>query len=72
MINSIQTPSILLNQELLQLGSNIKLARKRRKITLEDMAQRTSSSVSTISRLESGDPKVALETFLRALEVLGL
>jgi transcriptional regulator with XRE-family HTH domain len=72
MINTSYLTSILLNQELIQLASNVKLARKRRKITLLDMAQRTSSSVATISRLEAGDPKVALETFLRALEVLGL
>lgn len=67
---SVLSPN--LTHELTCLGENIKLARKRRKITLEDMAIRTESSVSTLSRLESGESKVALGTLLKVLEVLGL
>lgn len=61
-----------ISQEILRLCLNIKTARKRRKISLEDMAQRTSSSISTISRLESGDPRISFEIVLRVLDVLGL
>jgi len=59
-------------KELSNLASNIKLARKRRRITLEDMAEKTSTSKSTISRLEAGDSRVSIETLLKVLNVLGL
>ena len=35
------------------------------------MAERTGVSLATLKRLESGDPRVALETVARALHVLG-
>lgn len=59
-------------QELENLSLNIKLARKRRKITLKEMSERTGVSISTLSRLESGDRSVSLRTLFQALSVLGL
>lgn len=48
------------------------MARKRRKITLKEMSERTGVSISTLSRLESGDRSVSLRTLLQVLSVLGL
>ncbi len=55
-----------------QLGEHIKIARKRRKITMEDMASRMFVTRKTLSRLENGDPGVSLAVFVSALWVLGL
>ncbi len=58
--------------ELAKLASNIKLARKRRKITFEEMSEKCGASMSTLTRLESGDPTVAIGTIMQVLNVLGL
>jgi len=62
-----QTVHILKN-----LGENIELARKRRKITKKDFASRMLVSVPTLNRLELGDPSVGLGILVAALWSLGL
>ena len=57
---------------LSQLGERIRIARKRRAITMEDMASRMFVSRKTLSRLEKGYPGVSLSVFASALWVLGL
>lgn len=54
------------------LGGRLCLARKRRRITTIQMAERMGISRDTLNRLEKGDPNIALGTYLRALRVLGL
>lgn len=54
------------------LGSRLRLARLRRKLSTVQMAERMAVSRDTLHRLEAGDPAVALGTYLRALRVLGL
>ncbi len=54
------------------LGSRLRLARLRRKISTVQMAERMAVSRDTLNRLEKGDPAIALGTYLRALRVLGL
>lgn len=55
-----------------QLGERIRIARKRRAITMEDMASRMFVTRRTLARLENGDPGVSLAVFTAALWVLGL
>jgi len=55
-----------------QVGQNIKLARKRRDLTMQDMAGRMFVTRKTLNRLESGDPGVSLGILAAALLTLGL
>ncbi len=55
-----------------QLGERIRIARKRRAITMEEMASRMFVTRKTLARLEKGSPGVSLAVFASALWVLGL
>ena len=57
---------------LQEVGSQIKLARLRRNITSQEMAQRTSLGRNTIVKIESGDESVAMGNYFRVLIALGL
>lgn len=57
---------------LAQLGEQIRIARKRRAITMEDMAARMFVTRKTLARLEKGDPGVSMAVFASALWVLGI
>jgi len=56
---------------LLRLGRDISTARRMRRLSQADLAQRIGTSLSTVRRMEDGYPGTALHTFLRALHVLG-
>ncbi|MEB2318429.1 MAG: helix-turn-helix transcriptional regulator [Pseudomonadota bacterium] len=56
---------------LLRLGQDISAARRMRRLSQEDLAQRIGTSLSTVRRMEDGYAGTALHTFLRALHVLG-
>jgi DNA-binding transcriptional regulator YiaG len=53
------------------LGQDISAARRMRRLSQEDLAQRIGTSLSTVRRMEDGYPGTALHTFLGALQVLG-
>lgn len=55
-----------------QLGENIKLARKRRKLTTEQVSERASINRSTLYRIEKGDAAVAIGSYFNVLRVLNL
>jgi transcriptional regulator with XRE-family HTH domain len=55
-----------------QLGRDIALARRRRKLPQRLMAQRMLVSVQTLQRLEAGDPTVGLAVLASALHVFGM
>jgi transcriptional regulator with XRE-family HTH domain len=57
---------------LSRLGDHVRIARKRRGLTLEEMASRMFVTRKTLSRLEKGDPGVSLAVLASALWVLGL
>lgn len=57
---------------LLQLGANIKLARLRRKLTVEQVAERADISRATLWQVEKGAPSVAMGIYCQVLFVLGL
>lgn len=61
-----------LRRSLTQLGKGINIARRRRRLTAEMMAERIGVGRQTYRRVERGDPSVATGTYLMALFVLGL
>ncbi|MFT3959740.1 MAG: helix-turn-helix transcriptional regulator [Desulfovibrio sp.] len=54
------------------LGRRIKLARKRRGLTLNEMARLMMISVGSLRRLENGTPGTSIGTLATALLTLGL
>jgi DNA-binding XRE family transcriptional regulator len=61
-----------LNRSLIQLGTGINVARRRRKLTAAMMAERIGVTRQTYQRIEAGEPTVAIGTYLMAMFVLGL
>jgi transcriptional regulator with XRE-family HTH domain len=57
---------------LKQMGENIKLARKRRKLTTTQAAERADIVRSTLYLIETGSPSVTLGAYFNVLRVLGL
>ncbi|AFK04321.1 helix-turn-helix domain protein [Emticicia oligotrophica DSM 17448] len=55
-----------------QLGEDIKLARLRRKLNTEQVAERAGISRSTLWQIEKGMPSVAIGSYLQVLFVFGL
>lgn len=55
-----------------QLGENIKLARKRRKLTAIQVAERAGIDRSTLYLIEKGNPGVSMGAYFNVLRVLGL
>ena len=55
-----------------ETGSDLKEARRRRKISVRDMAKRVGVSPATVIRLEKGDAAVGLGIFMTVLFILGL
>lgn len=54
------------------LGENIKLARKRRRLTGAQVAKQAGIARSTLQLIEKGTPGVAISAYLQVLFVLGL
>lgn len=55
-----------------ELGENIKLARLRRKLSAEQVAERAGISRSTLNFIEKGYEGVGIGYYLNVLRVLGL
>lgn len=68
------TPPLLprLTRLLAGLGENIRKARRRRAYSAETVAQRAGVARKTLTRVEQGDPAVALGIYARVLQALGL
>jgi transcriptional regulator with XRE-family HTH domain len=69
-----EAPSLLprISRLLAGYGSNLKLARLRRKYSAEAVARRAGISRKTLSKVERGDPAVALGIYARVMQVLRL
>lgn len=57
---------------LTELGEHIQLARLRRRLSAEQIAERTGISRNTVYNIEQGSPTVAIGSYLQVLFVLGL
>lgn len=57
---------------LVGFGDRIRLARLRRQYSSETVAQRAGTTRRTLSKVERGDPSVALGVYVRVLQVLRL
>ena len=57
---------------LINLGHNIKIARIKRNLTMDLVAQRAFISRPTLSKVEQGDPTVSIDTYITVLYTLGL
>ena len=60
------------NQLLGQMGENIKLTRKRRKLTAVQVSERAGIARSTLYLVEKGYASVSLGAYFNVLRVLGL
>ena len=59
-------------QLLGQMGEQIKLARRRRKLTTAQVSERADIARSTLYLIEKGDPSVAFGAYFNVLRALGL
>jgi transcriptional regulator with XRE-family HTH domain len=67
-------PALLpkLERILSDTGENIKLARLRRRLSAEQVAERANITRVTLSKIEKGSGRVAFESYAQVLFVLGL
>lgn len=54
------------------LGSNIRTARKRRKMTLQEVAERLGISYQVVCKIEKGEPSVSMGAYMLALWLFDL
>lgn len=67
-----QSPPAAVEEALKRLGSNIRTARLRRKIRLEDLAERIGVSRFALADAEKGKPTTSVVVYAAALWALGL
>ena len=61
------------HQKILKvLGENIKLARKRRKLTTIQVSERAGMDRTTLYQIERGMPSVSMGAYFNVMRVLGL
>jgi len=53
------------------MGENLRLARRRRKITARMMAERANLSLMTLRAIERGSPRVAMSHYMSVIFCLG-
>ena len=63
---------VKLKENLSSMGEQLRLARLRRKLTMEQVAERAQCSRLTIARLEKGNPAVSIGVLVRVLYALQL
>lgn len=68
-MNKLPIPII---RGLYKLGADINLARRRRRITIQLMAERAGLSRTTISKIEKGDPTTSIGGYASVLFILGM
>lgn len=56
---------------LAKLGEDIRVARKKRRLSTVSLAERAFISRSTLYRLENGDPAVSIGIYATVLSILG-
>jgi transcriptional regulator with XRE-family HTH domain len=64
--------SVSVRRSLVKLGSDLSIARRKRRLTGAMMCERLGVSRATWQRMEKGDPTVSMGAYAQALFVLGL
>lgn len=62
----------ILSQHLAVIGEQIMLARKRRHLSMQDIADRATVTRLTVSKVEKGDPTVSMGIYARVLYALNI
>ena len=65
-------PSAAVRKALGQLGSDLRDARRRRRLPMAVIADRAFTSRATLQRVEAGDPGVSMGIYAAVLQALGL
>ncbi|WP_306150258.1 MULTISPECIES: helix-turn-helix domain-containing protein [unclassified Roseibium] len=65
-------PSVAVRRTLRKLGSDIRDARRRRKLPMAVVAERAFTSRSTLQKIEAGDWNVGIGIYASVLQALGL
>lgn len=61
------------HQKILQIfGENIKLARKRRELTILQIAERAGLNRNTVTSIEKGSPNVSIGAYFNILRAMNL
>jgi transcriptional regulator with XRE-family HTH domain len=63
---------VVVADQLQKLGRDLTVARKRRHLSLREMADRMMVNLKTVQRLEKGDPAVGIGIVAGALWILGM
>ena len=66
------TPSISVRRSLVKLGEDLRFARLRRDLPMTLVAQRAKISLSTLGKIEDGDPDVGLGNYAAVMFALNL
>ena len=66
-----ENPPAIVLASLQTLGENLRIARRRRKESLQVFASRIGVSIPTIRKMEAGDPRVSMGVYATALWLLG-
>lgn len=69
-MNTLPIP-LPVERAIQKLGRDISLARRRRQMTQESLAERIGASLATVRRLEKGDPRIPQHFMVRSLHVFG-
>lgn len=72
MAQTTTKPHPALRRLLVELGENIKLARLRRGLSMELVAERAGMSRTTLRSVERGEPGVTMGSYANVLHTLGL
>lgn len=70
-MKSVAPPPLPVSRSLVRLGQGISLARRRRHLTQQDLAERIGTTANTVRRMEAGHPGTALVHIVRTLQVFG-
>lgn len=66
------TPTLAAKRAIRQIGTDLKKARLRRRLTMEVVAARAFVSRGTLARVEQGDPAVSFGIYASVMQALGL
>lgn len=68
----LANPPYVVEQTLARLGTNLRTARVRRKLTIEEMAAKIGTGPRAVSDAEKGKPSTGIAVYMALLWALGL